>query len=52
MIGEEFTKENALPYDLWGLLSYSWKPAQRMVSQSFCKGSRNAVRIIGGSVFT
>ena len=27
MIGEEFTKENALPYDLWGLLSDSWKPA-------------------------
>jgi len=26
MIGTEFTKENALPYDLWGLLSESWKP--------------------------
>jgi cytochrome P450 len=27
MIGEELTKENALPYDLWGLLSETWKPA-------------------------
>ena len=27
MIDVEFTKENALPYDLWGLLSESWKPA-------------------------
>jgi len=27
MIGVEFTKEEALPYDLWGLLSESWKPA-------------------------
>ena len=27
MINVEFTKENALPYDLWGLLSESWKPA-------------------------
>src|SRR6476469_10668099 len=27
MIGVEFTKENAIPYDLWGLLSETWKPA-------------------------
>jgi hypothetical protein len=27
MIDVNFTKENALPYDLWGLLSESWKPA-------------------------
>ena len=27
MIGVELTKENALPYDLWGLLSETWKPA-------------------------
>ena len=27
MIDVEFTKENALPYDLWGLLSETWKPA-------------------------
>ncbi len=27
MINVEFTKENALPYDLWGLLSETWKPA-------------------------
>ena len=27
MIDVALTKENALPYDLWGLLSESWKPA-------------------------
>ena len=27
MIDVTLTKENALPYDLWGLLSESWKPA-------------------------
>src|SRR5262249_54313997 len=27
MIDVKFTKENALPYDLFGLLSESWKPA-------------------------
>ena len=27
MIDVELTKENALPYDLWGLLSETWKPA-------------------------
>jgi cytochrome P450 len=27
MIDVKFTKENALPYDLWGLISESWKPA-------------------------
>jgi TAT (twin-arginine translocation) pathway signal sequence len=27
MIGVELTKENALPFDLWGLLSETWKPA-------------------------
>ena len=27
MIDVALTKENALPYDMWGLLSMSWKPA-------------------------
>ena len=27
MIDLKFTKENALSYDLWGLLSESWKPS-------------------------
>ena len=27
MIDVKFTKENALPHDLWGLLSETWKPA-------------------------
>jgi hypothetical protein len=26
MIGVEFTKENALPYDLWGLITRDWRP--------------------------
>src|SRR4051794_8530626 len=26
MIGATLTKENALPYDLWGMLSETWKP--------------------------
>src|SRR5262245_40978521 len=26
MIDVELTKENALPYDLWGMLSENWKP--------------------------
>jgi hypothetical protein len=26
MIGTEFTKENALPTDLWGMLSDTWRP--------------------------
>ena len=25
MIGPELTKENAIPYDLWGLLSETWR---------------------------
>jgi hypothetical protein len=27
MIGLKLTKENALPFDLWGLLSETWKPS-------------------------
>jgi hypothetical protein len=27
MIDAKLTKENALPYDLWGLISESWKPS-------------------------
>jgi len=27
MIGVNFSKENALPYDLWGLISQSWRPS-------------------------
>ena len=27
MIDVALTKENALPYDLWGLLSEAWRPA-------------------------
>jgi hypothetical protein len=27
MIGVNFTKENALPYDLWGLITRDWRPS-------------------------
>ena len=52
MINVEFTKENALPYDLWGLLSETWKPAPRRASPFFSRGSRNAVRITAASEYT
>src|SRR5271169_1660927 len=26
MIGVNFTKENALPYDFWGLIYHDWRP--------------------------
>ena len=38
MINVEFTKENALPYDLWGLLSESWKPAPEEGVTVFLQG--------------
>ena len=38
MIGEELTKENALPYDLWGLLSETWKPAPQDGVTVFLQG--------------
>lgn len=38
MIGVEFTKEEALPYDLWGLLSESWKPAPQDGVTVFLQG--------------
>ena len=38
MIGVELTKENALPYDLWGLLSETWKPAPQDGVTVFLQG--------------
>ena len=38
MIGVELTKENALPYDLWGLLSETWKPAPEEGVTVFLQG--------------
>ena len=49
MIGVELTKENALPYDLWGLLSETGSPRRRRASPSFCKGWKNAARITNAS---
>ena len=38
MIGTKLTKENALPYDLWGLLSETWKPAPQDGVTVFLQG--------------
>ena len=38
MIDVKLTKENALPYDLWGLLSKSWKPAPQDGVTVFLQG--------------
>ena len=38
MIDLEFTKENALPFDLWGLLSETWKPAPEYGVTVFLQG--------------
>lgn len=38
MIDLALTKENALPYDLWGLLSKTWKPAPEEGTTVFLQG--------------
>ena len=38
MIDVKLTKENALPYDLWGLLSETWKPAPQDGVTVFLQG--------------
>ena len=38
MIDVKFTKENALPYDLWGMLSETWKPAPEEGVTVFLQG--------------
>lgn len=38
MIDLAFTKENALPYDLWGLLSETWRPAPEQGVTVFLQG--------------
>jgi cytochrome P450 len=38
MIGVSLTKENALPYDLWGLISESWKPSPQDGVTVFLQG--------------
>ena len=42
MIDVQFTKENALPYDLWGMLSETWKPAPEDGVTVFLQGSGEA----------
>ncbi len=38
IIDVQFTKENALPYDLFGLISESWKPAPELGVTVFLQG--------------
>ncbi len=52
MIGVELTKENAIPYDLWGLLSETWKPAPEKGVTVFLQGLENAGRTTAASGFT
>ena len=49
MIDVTFTKENALPYDLWGLIYKIGSPPRRTASPSSCRGSRSAARTISAS---
>ena len=37
MIDVKLSKENAMPDDLWGLISETWKPDAKKVSLSFSR---------------
>ena len=52
MIGVELTKENALPYDLWGLLSETWKPDPEQGVTVFLQGLEKRGRTTSGSAST
>ncbi len=45
MIDPNLSKENALPFDLWGLLYKDWKPTPEKVSQSFSRDWRSVATI-------
>ena len=38
MIGVNFSKENALPYDLWGLITRDWRPSPEQGETVFLQG--------------
>jgi hypothetical protein len=38
MIGVDFSKENALPYDLWGLITRDWRPTPEEGVTVFLQG--------------
>jgi hypothetical protein len=38
MIGVNFSKENALPYDLWGLITRDWRPSPEQGVTVFLQG--------------
>jgi hypothetical protein len=52
MIDVALTKENALPYDMWGLLSLSWKPAPKTASPCFSRDWRREDPTTGESAST
>jgi hypothetical protein len=52
MIDVTLTKENALPFDLWGLIYEGWKPNPAEASRSFCRDSKSAATTIFASEST
>jgi hypothetical protein len=38
MIDVKFSKENALPYDLWGLITRDWRPSPEAGVMVFLQG--------------
>lgn len=51
MIDVKLTKEKALPYHLWGLLSETWKPAPEKGVTVFPRGWKSADRITTANRF-
>lgn len=51
MIDETLSKENALPYDLWGMLYDDWGPNPEEGLTVFLQGLENADRTTGASAF-
>ena len=52
VIDVTFSKENALPYDLWGLLPGTGDPLLKTALRSFCRVLRNVAPIISVRGFT
>ena len=52
MIDVTLSKENALPNDLWGMLSETWRPNPEQGVPSFCRRWRNGDRTIAASAST
>jgi hypothetical protein len=52
VIDVTLTKENALPYDLWGLITRNWRPTPEDGVTVFCRVLRNVVPTISARGFT